>query len=520
MCKPRILLIVLFTSFCMQRIFAQPAPAAAPAPKFTLTVYSSADPASFNPQDYAEAAEQGARPMLPGYAVVREIRKIDLAAGDNVVKFSDVAAGIDPTTVSFKSLTAPDSTAVLEQNFEFDLVSPDKLLQKYLDKDVIINRRVGAQDKGASAVETTEGTLLSYDGQQFVLQTDNRQLPVQIIPRDSVSEVKLFDLQTGLITKPTLVWKIAAEKAGAHDAQVTYQTSRITWRADYNITVNKDDTAADIGAWVTLMNQTGASYPEAKLKLVAGDVQRIQPPQPMAYGGIRMAMTRPRGATFEEKPLFEYHMYTLDRLTSLSNNSTKQLELFPTKSGVPVTKSFVYYGLPGDQRYSVFPNPNTDRALGQQSNKSVDTYLILQNDQKSGMGIPLPAGRVRAYKNDEADGLAEFIGEDIIQHTPKDEQIMIRLGSAFDIVGERKQTDFTSHDEERWMTESFEIKLRNHRKDAAHILIKENLLRWFNWQIIKSSDKFDKVDYRTIQFPVDVPADGEKTVTYTVKYSW
>jgi hypothetical protein len=485
-----------------------------------LTVYSSADPAQFNPQDYTEAGVSNIPPSLPGYAVVREIRKIDLSAGENIVKFSDVAAGIDPTTVSFKSLTAPDSTAVLEQNYEFDLVSPDKLLKKYLDHDVIVNRRVGSQEKGAAEVESTEGTLLSYDGQQLILQTANRQLPVEIIPRDTVSEVKLFDLQTGLITKPTLVWKIAADKAGTHDAQVTYQTSRITWRADYNLVVNKDETAADIGAWVSLINQTGASYPDAKLKLVAGDVQRLVPPQPMYH---RLQMAPQSGAMapqFQEKPLFEYHMYTLDRPTSLNNNSTKQIELFPTKSGIPVTKTFVYYGLPQDQRYSFAPEPQVDRDLGQQSNHKVDTYLLFQNDQKSGLGIPLPAGRVRAYKNDEADGLAEFIGEDVIQHTPKDEQVMVRLGSAFDIVGDRKQADFKDHINDRWLSESFEIRLRNHKKEPVHVLVKENLYRWTNWEIIKSSDKFDKIDSRTIEFPVDVPVDGEKTVTYTVKYSW
>ena len=502
-----------------QTLRAQPAPSRRTASKFTLTVYSNADPALFDPQQFAQAAVEGNQQPLPGYAVVRETRKIDLTAGENELKFTDVAAGIDPTTVSFKSLTAPDSTAVLEQNYEYDLVDPDKLIGKYIGRDVIINRRTGSQEKGAATVETTEGTLLSYDGQQYVLQTPNRQLPVEIIPRDGVSEIKLFDLQTGLITKPTLVWKVSAQQAGTHDAQVTYQTGRITWRADYNVVVNKDETTADIGAWVTQMNQSGSSYPDAKLKPRGGQyVQHLAPPQPRNMGGA--LFNQPTPPAFQEKSFFEYHMYTLNRATSLDNNSTKQIELFPTRTAVPVQKTFVYYGLASNERYSFFPEPNMDRSLGQQGNKEVDVYLNFKNDAKSGLGIPLPAGRVRAYKIDEADGLAEFIGEDAIAHTPKDEPVLVRLGTAFDLVGQRTQTDFAEHEDQHWMSESFEIKLRNHRKEAAHILVRENLIRWGNWEIIKSSDKFDKADFRTIQFPVDVPADGEKTVTYTVKYSW
>ena len=454
------------TPFAVAQPKAVDAPPAEKPSNFSLTIYSNADPGLFDPQTYVDNPHA----KLPGYGVVRETRKIDLVAGENTIKFTDVAAGIDPTTVSFKSLTAPETTSVLEQNYEYDLVSPDKLLQKYIGHNIIINRKQEPlKDDRSHTPESIQGKLLSYDGTTFVLQTENKQLPVQLLPRNvDLSEIKLFDLQTGLITKPTLVWKLAAEKAGTHDAQVTYQTDQITWRADYNIVVNKDDTAADIGAWVTVVNQSGAAYPEAKLKLIAGDVHRLKPPEEL-YGrsfGDQRASLKDARPEFAEKSFFEFHLYTLNRPTSLANKSTKQIELFARKTNVPVTKTYVYYGLPADMRYRIAPDVLTDRALGQRSNPNVDVYFQTVNSEKNGLGIPLPAGRARAYKRDDADGLEEFIGEDEIKHTPKDESILIRMGSAFDVKAERTQTNFELHVNQNWFSESFEIKIRNHKKQV------------------------------------------------------
>lgn len=488
---------------------------------FALTIYSTADPATFDPQQLAQ--QRLANPYnawqfkLPGYGVVREVRSIDLKQGVNTVRFSNVASGIDPTTVAFQSLTAPD-TAVLEQNYEYDVVSAAKLLEKYLGKSIVISRK--ASPDVTRPVEDIEGKLLSADPSNLVLQPEAGD--VMVISRNEITNIRLSKQETGLITKPTLVWKVDSEKAGAHDAQVTYQTDGLTWRADYNIVVNKDDTAADIGAWVSILNESGASYPDAKLKLVAGDVQRIQPPGDI-YAGAGMAMqsmAKRADTGFKEKSFFEYHLYTLGRTTSLVNNSTKQIELFPNKSNVPVNKTFVYYGLPSQMRYWIAPEPNPDRNLGTQSNKKVDIYLLIKNSEQNGMGIPLPAGRLRVYKKDEADAANEFIGEDVIQHTPKDEEVLVKLGSAFDVVGERKQTDFNANYDGHVITESFEIVIRNHKKEAVKVIIKENLFRWTNWEITKSSDKWEKQDYRTIHIPVEVPPDGEKKVTYSVKYTW
>jgi hypothetical protein len=493
--------------------FAQPQPPA--DSNFALTVYSTADPATFDPQELARQQvlnyNYRYQNPLPGYGVVRELRKLDLVSGENTLKFTDVASGIDPTTVSFESLTAPETTSVLEQNYEYDLVNFDALLGKFINKQITITRNG----------RTFPATLLSSDQSSIIYREGSAdEGAVQVMTRDP-GAIQLPDTR-GLNTKPTLVWKVNTSRAGKHDVKVSYQTDGITWRSDYNVVVNQDDSKANIGAWVTLLNQSGANFPNATLKLVAGDVQRIQPPQQQYY----QRQVGARGGSFNgdagftEKSFFEYHLYTLGRPTSLSNNSTKQIELFPSKSDVPIEKTYVYYGLPTNMRYYIAPSPNQDRNLGLEMNKKVDIYLQITNSEKNGMGIPLPAGRVRVYKMDDADKSLEFVGEDVIQHTPKDEHFMVKLGSAFDIVGERKQTDFNADYNAHWITEAFEIKVRNHKKEPVKVIVKENLLRWTNWDITASSDKYEKQDYRTIHIPIDIAPDGEKVVTYSVKYTW
>ena len=493
---------------------------------FSLTIYSTADPATFNPQDYlADARNAANQGPMPGYGVVRETRRVKLAAGDNRVEFDDVAAGIDPTTVTFKSLTAPASTSVLEQNFEFDLASAAKLLQKYLGREVIITLKQ-PPGNAASGPQSFEARLLaadraSYGNGDMVLQSADSKAPFVIQRYDTIASIRLAEFRGGMVIKPTLTWKLHAEQAGPHDVQVGYQTDGLTWRADYSLLIDKNDLAADLSAWVTVLNSSGLAYPNAHLKLIAGKVQRFERERPDrggrggGGGGFGGA---PAGQGFVEKSFFEYHLYTLGRTTSLPDSSTKQIELFPAKMQIPVTKSFVYYGLPAEQRYGFLPYPQTDRELGTKSDTSVDIYVQFRDSEKNGLGIPLPAGRMRVYKTDDADNSREFIGEDIIQHTPKDEMVMIRLGSAFDIVGERTQTNYA--DGPHWLTESYEIVLRNHKPTAVPVIVRENLFRWFNWEITASSDKWEKQDSRTIHFPVQVPAGGEKKVTYTVKYTW
>lgn len=485
---------------------------AVPAQRFSLTVYSSADPATFDPKG-DDQPNYGRPTPLPGYGVVREIRSIDLKDGENTLRFTDVASGIDPTTVSFLSLTDPAGTAVLEQSYEFDLVSSLKLLQKYVDQEVIVER--SAQ---GGKTEIIKGTLLSAEGSLVVRQEEGN---VRII--NGYTGIQLAGA-AGLITKPTLVWDVTTHKAGKHDAQVAYQTSGLTWRADYNVVLNENDTKVDLGAWVTVVNRSGASYPDARLKLVAGDVQRIQPQDP--YGRARetlmkaMAADKAQAPGFAEKSFFEYHLYTLGRTTPLPNNSTKQIELFEKKIDVPVEKVYVYHGTPREFNLYRSGGFNANRDLGIEMNKKVDTYVRLDNTEKNGLGIPLPAGRLRVYKRDDADNSLEFIGEDVIQHTTENEKVLVKLGSAFDIVGERVQTDFKIDNDAHWATESFEIKVRNHKKEKVSVLITETLYRGANWSIPEATDAWTKQDFQSIRIPVEVPVDSEKVVKYTVKYTW
>ena len=474
-----------------------------------LTIYSHARPGAIAPELY----RQGGRGQIPGYAMVRHERELQLTRGRNTVRFTDVAAQIDPTTVTFESLTDAAGTSVIEQNFQFDLVSTQKLLQKYIDRAISVDQVRG------SGVESFEGTLLSTEGGITLRRSDGS---IQTLPHNA--GVRLPQLPGGLITRPTLVWDVAASRTGAHRTRVSYQASGIAWWADYNVTYSEGRTAnachLDVGAWVSIINQSGATYSDATLKLVAGDVQRLAPMgrvMPQALEAAR-ASVADRAAGFEEKAFFEYHLYTLGRPTTLPDNSTKQIELFPVARRVPCEKTLVYYGaLPA---YGWGPNPAIDRNYGVVTNRKVDVYLGFKNSKANNVGMPLPAGRIRVNKQDMADGTLEFIGEDKIDHTPQNEKVEIKLGSAFDVVGERKQLNFTVDTSRKNMTEEIEVRIRNHKKEAVTVIAKENLYRWVNWQITSKTHDFEKQDARTVHFPVKIAAGGEVVLRYTVHYSW
>jgi hypothetical protein len=402
---------------------------------------------------------------------------------------------------------------VLEQNFQFDLVSIDKLLLKYIDRPITVERAIGNQ------ASTLSGTLLSsVDG--LVLKGNDGSIHAL----QGYSSVRFSELPGGLNTKPTLVWDILSPRGGEQRTRVTYQTGGLTWWADYNLIFNEGKDAnsglLDLSAWVSIINLSGATYDDARLKLIAGDVHRAEPPQPVMMRKQAMevaSMAMDAGGGFEQKAFFEFHLYTLGRRTTLPNNSTKQIELFDQTRQIPARRVLVYYGLP--QGY-VYPEPMTDRDLGIESNKKVDVYLEFRNDKQYGLGVPLPAGRIRVSKIDSADSSLEFIGEDRIDHTPKDEDVRIKLGSAFDVVGERRQLDFAVDSKARWMEEEIEVKLRNHKDLPVEVIVKENLYRWTNWKIISKTHEYTKEDARTIHFPVKVAKDGETVVRYRVRYTW
>jgi hypothetical protein len=448
---------------------------------------------------------------VPGYALVREEREFELAAGRNLLRVTDVPALIDPTTVAFASLTDPKATRVVEQSFEFDLASTSKLLSRFLEREITVEQARGQN------VESVSGTLVGTQGGAILRQADGSLRVVE-----NRVGLRLPGLPGGLISRPTLVWDVETPTAGRHQARLAYQTGGMTWWADYNLTYAEGRATGcrlDVAAWVTLVNQSGGSYRDARLKLIAGDVQRVQPRLAPAAQAMPAVRELRKAEGFEEKAFFEYHLYTLGRPTSLPNNSTKQIELFPTAAAVGCEKVLVYQGQATP--FVPYAAPMTDRNFGTQSNRKVDVYLRFRNAAANGLGVPLPAGRLRVSKLDTADRSLEFIGEDVIDHTARDETVQIKLGSAFDVVGERRSTDFRLDTTAKWMEEDIEVRVRNQKPDeTAEVVVKETMYRWSAWSVLRNSHPFSREDARTLHFPVKLAPKGEAILRYTVRYTW
>lgn len=482
------------------------APAMAESPDYSLTIYSSAQPGQI---DIERLANYG--PSLPGYALVRDGRKMKLEAGNGELRFTDVAKRIDPTTVAFESLTDPDGTRVVEQNYQYDLVNREKLLERY------VGERISVEQQRGSELARIEGTLLSAAGGSLILQRDSGE----VASISEYSNVLFSSLPGGLITRPTLVWLVNAKRAGTHATRVSYQTRGMTWWTDYNITLREsgDSCAMDLSSWVTIVNQSGASYPGAQLKLVAGEVNRAPAaPQPaMMMKSLGAARLEEADQGFTESSLFEYHLYTLGRRSDLPDNSTKQLELLPTAVDIKCSKQLVFTASPQPWRH--WSQPISDQGYGATTEGTVGAWLEFSNTETNQLGAPLPAGRMRVNQA-SADGSLEFIGEDVIKHTPRNEDVRIKLGNAFDVVGERRQTAFNIDTAGKVIDETFEISVRNRKKETARVVVREYLYRWSSWKIAANSHKYEKGDAQTIDFPLEIPPDGEARVIYTVRYSW
>ncbi|HET7844065.1 MAG TPA: hypothetical protein VFL14_07940 [Xanthomonadales bacterium] len=493
-------------SLCLAVSLALAAGPAAAAERYSLTVYSAAAPGAISVETLQNYGLQ-----LPGYALVRDSRNIDLAQGPSTIRFTDVAKRIDPTTVGFASLTDPEGTRVVEQNYEFDLVNQAKLLERFVGETITVEQMRGEE------VDRTTGRLLSAAG-GMILQKDSGE----IVTLQGWSNVVFPSLPGGLITKPTLVWLLDAKRGGAHDVRVSYQTQGMTWWSDYNVTLRGaggDDCGMDLSAWVTLVNQSGASYPGAQLKLVAGEVNRAPaaPAPVLQMARTEMAAGALADRGFAESSLFEYHLYTLGRRTDIPDNSTKQLELFPAANGAACRRQLVFTAAP--QPWSWWAQPIADQGYGATTTGTVGAFLEFDNREANGLGMPLPAGRVRVNQAAN-DGSLEFIGEDVIKHTPRNETVRIKLGNAFDVVGERRQTNFVYDDDADYIEESFEISVRNRKKAATTVIVREYLYRWSRWDVTAKDTPFEKRDAQTIDFPVAIAADGEAKVAYTVRYSW
>lgn len=431
------------------------------------------------------------------FAIVRDLRTVELKEGLNIVKCFDIPSHILPSSVSFKSITDPERCLLLEQNFEYDLINADKLLKKYIDKKI----KVMTKDNN-----TYSGYLSSYDKELLVLTEQKENGPVYMINRENIRDIEFPILPEGLITKPALVWNLFNKKPGKHLVELGYITEGINWNADYVATVSKDEKYISLNGWVTIENASGVEYENTELKLMAGDVRKLAEQQAGPRVMMMEAKTFAAGAQFEEKAFFEYHLYTLGRKTTLKNNQTKQISLFSAPK-IGVEKIYTYEGA----LYRWYYYDNWQK---QPSSKKVSVSLEFKNSEQNGLGIPLPKGKIRVYKADTDESL-QFIGEDIIDHTPKDEKITLLLGNAFDIVGERKIVEHKKIAQNIYR-DTYEIRLRNHKNETVIVKVVER--QFGDWSIIQSSHPYTKKDSETIEFEAKISKNEEFVINYTSEF--
>jgi hypothetical protein len=433
-------------------------------------------------------------------ALVRDVRQLQLPTGNFRLKFMDIAATVNPATVHFRSLTEPDKVGVIEQNYEYDLLEPAKLLNKYVGKELTLVRSY--MDNGTTKHEEIKATLLA-----------NNNGPVWRIGNDIVTgaygETYRFpEVPANLYDRPTLLMTLDNSGSPKQKIEASYLASNLTWNSDYVLTVGRDDKAADLDGWVTIINNSGTAFHNAKLQLVAGDLNRVPAPQQYrAADMVTKSSVAANAAQFVQENFSEYHLYSLGRRTSVEDKETKQISLLQG-SGIPVEKLFVVNGQ--NFYYHNAQNP------GSPIKDPVMVFYKFKNEEKAGLGIPLPAGNLRVYQKDSKGGLL-FIGEDRIDHTPKDEFINVKIGNAFDVVSERKQTDYKALSNRLWEME-FEITIRNHKDTPITVQVNEPI--GGDWEMLSSSYKYTKTSAWAAQFDVPVKANGESVLKYRIRAKW
>ena len=432
-------------------------------------------------------------------ALVRDVRNLQLSSGASDLRFMDIAASVNPATVHFRSLTEPSRLSVLEQNYEYDLLEPEKLLRKYVGREVTLVRTV--QQNGTTRQEEVKATLLSFNTAP-VWRIGN-----EIVTGLHADHIRFPELPNNLFSRPTLVWTLQNAGAGKHRVEASYLAQRLSWNADYVLTVSRDDSAGDLDGWVTLRNASGTSFRNATLQLVAGDLNRVrQAISEKRYDAARQAMEA-AAAPMAQESFSEYHLYTLGRKTTINNEQTKQVSML-NGSGVPVQKRFVVDGQEFYYRNVHHP--------GAPIKDVVQVYYQFKNEAKAGLGVPMPAGTVRVYQADSKGGV-QFAGEDRINHTPKDETIRLKIGNAFDVVCERNQTDFVKIASNVYEVQ-YEIALRNHK--SAPITVEVNEPIGGTWRMITSSHAWTKTAAWAAAFTVPVTENGAATLKYRVRVTY
>ena len=500
------------------------------------------------PSGFAQAADLPKPPALTIYnqnfAVVRDVVPLDLKAGINTIQFTETTAHVETDSVILRDPSGKIALQILEQNYRNDPVSEALLLSLNEGKTIDFQTDIGwgqkkiVQGKIVRSGYVPHGSEAmqrygrQYYQQQMAMAYSGGNGPSQpIIEVDGKLQFSLPGqpifpaLADDTILKPTLDWQIRTPKAAKLDAEIAYVTGGMTWEADYNVVAPEKSDLLDITGWVTIDNQSGKTFKDAKIKLMAGDVSKIQP-----QDGNMRALDSCMGASFAsptmaptvtEKAFDEYHLYTLERPATLRDRETKQVE-FVRASGVKSQRVYIYDGLKLDANqyrgWSMESIRNNEN-FGTECNTKVAVVREFKNSEENHLGMPLPKGRVRFYKQDD-DGQPEFTGENTIDHTPKDEMLRIYTGNAFDLVGERRRTNWVSEGRNHYADESFEIKLRNHKKEPVEIRVVEHLYRWYTWDIVKPSEPFVKTAAQVMEFRVQLKPDEEKTITYTAHYTW
>ncbi len=450
------------------------------------------------------------------FAVVRDTVPLDLKSGVNAVRYTEATAQVEPDSVILRDPAGDRSLQILEQNYRNDPVSQELLLSLFEGKTIDFEA-VRTKDN-TQARELIPGKIIRSG---YVPGAGPEQPIIEVNGKlqFSLPGMPLFpDLGDDTVLKPTLNWLLQSDKPGKFDAEVGYITEGLNWSASYNLVSPEKGDNVDLVGWITMNNQSGKTFRDAKIKLMAGDVNRIQPVEySMARGGLAQMMTREamNAPAVTEKAFDEFHLYSIARPTTLHDRETKQVE-FVHAGEVFAPTIYVYAGA-ADYRF--YGGLNYDQGYGTGGNKKIMVMREFVNAETNHLGIALPAGRLRFYRRDD-DGQLQFVGEDQIDHTPRNETIRVTTGNAFDLVGERKQTNFHVDTGDKWMDESFEIKLRNRKSEPVEIRVVEQLYRWNNWEITQKSDDFTKKDSQTIEFRVPVKPDEEKIVSYTVHYSW
>ncbi len=422
-----------------------------------------------------------------GTGLVKDTRNLNLPEGQFDLKFMDVASSIDATSVHFISLTDPDALAILEQNYEYDLVSTAALYQKHIDKHITVRTADGRK---------IDGTLLAVSGGMVIKTTEG------VVIVTNPVEVTFEELPEGLITRPTLKWSLISGYAGAQECEMSYLTSGLGWSANYVAVVGQNDDVLDLSGWVTINNTSGAAYHDATLKLVAGTIHRVGPRIDALGNPMRAGYGGGGGGGFEEEAFFEYHLYTLQRPATVLNNQQKQINLLEG-SGIGATKILVF-------------SPAGYSSKGDTVEGKIQVRLKFRNSEENGLGIPIPKGLLRVYKKDSS-GALQFIGEDQVDHTPKDEDIEVFLGEAFDIVGERVVLD---RREVRYNYWEYDVKvtIRNHKTEPVTITYWDYV--WGDWEVKTSSLDYTQKDASTLEFLIPVAVDGETELTYTIRRAW